>query len=46
MLQPELEAYADLHLRGSPLDRRAEADAIYERLLAWAEANGVLERVR
>jgi hypothetical protein len=45
-LQPELEAYANLHLVGSPLDRRAEANEVYERLLAWAEANGVLRRVR
>ena len=43
--QPELEAYVDQHLKGSRLDRRAQAPEIYEMLLAKAVEMGVLKRV-
>jgi len=42
--QPELEAMLDGPLAGSPFDRRAETDRIYEDLLAEAERLGVLIR--
>lgn len=42
--QPELEALLDGPLAGSRLDRLADTDAIYERLLAQAERLGVLRR--
>ena len=42
--QPEMDLYADLHLRGTPLDRRDEGDEIYAWLLTWAQAHGVLRR--
>ena len=42
--QPELEAMLDGPLAGSPFDRRAETDRIYEDLLAEAEWLGVLIR--
>ena len=42
--QEELEALLDGPLAGSPHDRRADTDAIYEALLAEAERLGVLRR--
>jgi len=42
--QPELEAYADEHLRGTRFDRRAQGDQIYQHLLGLAEELGVLRR--
>jgi len=44
--QPELEAMLDGPLAGSPFDRRAETDRIYEDLLDEAERLGVLVRSR
>ncbi|NCG18466.1 MAG: phosphoesterase [Rhodobacterales bacterium] len=42
--QPELEDFADVHLAGTPLDRRAQGNEIYEFLLQQAELLGVLKR--
>ena len=41
--QPELEAYADAHLAGTRLDRRADTNRIYEWLLDHARSRGLLQ---
>ena len=43
--QPELEAVLDQRFRGTRLDRRADADALYAEFLERAEAQGLLRRL-
>jgi phospholipase C len=44
--QPELDAFADAQLKGTPYDRRDQGDEVYGWLLDLAERRGVLRRHR